>query len=94
VALFGCFVFVFLLGAAFAAFGRRHLNTVFAVARNNTMESSQIHSGLWHQGRQFGNEIQRLEDDMGCPIIVPFFVQNACLVAEATSPLDFIICFA
>ncbi len=61
VALFECFVFVFFSGASFAAFGRRHIDPVFAVGRKYTMESSQIHSGLWHHGRQFGNEIQRLD---------------------------------
>jgi hypothetical protein len=64
VALFGCFVFVFLSGAAFASFGRRHIDTVFAVRRKNSMESGQVHSRLGNQGSQFADEIQRLENDM------------------------------
>jgi hypothetical protein len=51
VALFGCFVFVFLSGATFAAFGWRHINTVFAVGGKYAMEPSQIHSWFRNQGR-------------------------------------------
>jgi hypothetical protein len=39
VALFGCFVFVFLSGATFAAFGWRHINTVFAVGGKSESKS-------------------------------------------------------
>jgi hypothetical protein len=39
VALFGCLVFAFLSGAAFTAFGRRHLDTVFAVGRDKIARS-------------------------------------------------------
>ena len=35
VTLFGCFVFVFLVGTALASFGRRHINTVFTFGRKN-----------------------------------------------------------
>ncbi len=56
-----CFVFVFLSGATFAAFGWRHINTVFAVGGIYAMEPGQVHSGLRHQCRQLGNEIQRFE---------------------------------
>jgi hypothetical protein len=59
-ALFGCFVFVFLSGAAFAAFGRRHIYPVFAVGREYAMEPGQVYSRFRHQGSQLGNEIQRL----------------------------------
>ena len=64
VALFGCFVFVFLSGASFAAFGWRHISTVFAVGGKYTMEPSQVYSRFRHQCRQLGNEVQRFEDDM------------------------------
>ncbi len=64
VALFGCFVFVFLPCTTLAAFGRRHINTVFAVGGKYAVEPSQVHSRFWHQGSQFGNEIHRLEDDV------------------------------
>jgi hypothetical protein len=56
VPLFGCFVFVFLSGATFAAFGWRHINTVFAVGCKNTVKPCQIHSRLRDQRRQLGND--------------------------------------
>jgi hypothetical protein len=40
VPLFGCFVFVFLVGTALAAFSRRHIYPVFAVGREYTMTKS------------------------------------------------------
>lgn len=49
VTLFGCFVFVFLSGTAFAAFGPRHINPVFAVGGKYAMEPGQVHSGFWNQ---------------------------------------------
>ena len=61
VALFECFVFVFFSGASFAAFGRRHIDPVFAVGRKYTMESGQVYPGLWHLCSQLGDEIQRLD---------------------------------
>ncbi len=61
IALCRYFVFAFLSSAAF---GRRHVYPVFAVGREYTMDPDQIHPGLWHQRRQLGNEIQRLEDDV------------------------------
>ena len=64
VVLFRCFVFVFLSGAALAAFGRPHIYPVFAVGRKHTMETCQIDSGLRHQRRPASNEIQRLKDHM------------------------------
>jgi len=68
--LFGCLVFVFLAGAAFTTFSRRHLNTVFAVGYEHTMEPGQVDSWLGNQGRQLGDEIQRLENDMRGSIIL------------------------
>ena len=62
VALFGCFVFVFLWGATLIACGQRHINTVFAFGRKNTVKSSQVHSGFRHQRGQLGDEIQQFED--------------------------------
>lgn len=73
VALFGCFVFLFLSGATFAAFSRRHIYPVFAVGGKYAMEPGQIHSGFRHQCRQLGNEIRRLEHDMSSPIAVGRF---------------------
>ena len=40
VALFGCFLFVFLSGATFGVFGRRHIYPVFAVGRERAMTKS------------------------------------------------------
>ena len=57
--LFGCFIFVFLSGAAFNPLSRRHLDTVFAVGCKHTMEPGQVDPWFGNQGRQLGNEIQR-----------------------------------
>ena len=57
VPLFGCFVFVFLVGTALAAFSRRHIYPVFAVGREYAMEPGQVYSRFRHQGSQLGNEI-------------------------------------
>ncbi len=38
VPLFGCFIFVFLVGTALAAFSRRHIYPVFAVGREYAVE--------------------------------------------------------
>jgi hypothetical protein len=65
VALFGCSVHGFSTRIALSAFGRRHINTLFAVGGKYSMEPCQIHSRLRDQRRQLGNEIQRFEDDMG-----------------------------
>ena len=69
-ALFGCFVFIFLRCATFAPFGRRHITPIFAVWSENAVEPGQIHPRLGHQRRQLADEIQRIEDDMGCAIVV------------------------
>lgn len=61
------------MGSPFASFSRRHINTVFAVGGKYAVEPGQVHSGLWNKGRQLGNEIQRLEDDMSSPIGVGRF---------------------
>ena len=53
VALFGCFVFVFLSGASFASFGRRHINTVFAVGGKYAMKPDQVHAWFRDKRRQF-----------------------------------------
>jgi len=63
----------FLSGATFAAFGWRHINTVFAVGCKNTVKPCQIHSRLRDHRRQLGNEIQRFEDDMRGAITVGRF---------------------
>ena len=63
--LFRGFVFDFLTGASFAAFGWRHIKTVFAVGGKYTVETGQVYSRFRHQCRQLGNEIQRLKDAVG-----------------------------
>jgi len=73
VALFGCFVIVFLSGAAFAAFGRHHIYPVFAVGRDYAVEPGQVYSRFRHQGSQLGNDIQRLKDDVRGSITVGRF---------------------
>jgi hypothetical protein len=65
-ALFGCFIFVFLSGMSSASFGRRHIDTVSAIWTvrrfgNYSMEPCQVYSGLWHQRRQFVDKIQRIK---------------------------------
>lgn len=63
-ALFGCFVFIFLPSLSSAAFGRRHIDPIFAVRREHAMKPGQIHARPEYQGSQFADEIQRIEDDM------------------------------
>jgi hypothetical protein len=50
-----------------------YIDTVFTVGGKYSMEPSHVHSGLWYQGGQLGNEIQRLEADMGSAIAVGRF---------------------
>ena len=69
-ALFWCFILIFLPDMSSAAFGRRYIDTVFAVRREHAVEPGQIHPRLGHQRRQFSDEIQRIEDDMGGAIVV------------------------
>jgi hypothetical protein len=47
--------------AALAPFGWRHPRSVFAVRSKYTVKPRQVDSGFRHQGRQFGNEVHRLE---------------------------------
>jgi hypothetical protein len=75
-ALFGCFIFVFLSGMSSASFGRRHIDTVSAIwtmrrSDKYSMEPCQVYSGLWHQRRQFADKIQRFKDDVseGRPVV-------------------------
>ncbi len=72
VVLCGCFVFVFLAGSSLTSFGRRHINPVFAIGCVHPVELSQVHSGLRHQCRQLGNEVQTALTD----IIGSFDAQN------------------
>jgi len=72
-ALFGCFVFVFLSGMSSASFGRRHIDTVSAVWSKYSMEPCQLHSRLGDQGSQFADEIQPSEDDVGRAITIRRF---------------------
>ena len=55
---------------ALASLGRGDQGTVFAVRGKYTMKSCQIHPWFWHQGRQPGDEVQWLENDMGGAIPV------------------------
>jgi hypothetical protein len=73
VALFRCFVFVFLSGAAFATFARRHIYPVVTVGREYAAQPRQVDSRFWHQRCQPGDEIQRLEDDVRSAIAVGRF---------------------
>jgi hypothetical protein len=57
VSLFGCFVFVFLVGTALAAFSRRHIYPVFAVGCEYAMKPGQVYSRFRYQGSQLDNEI-------------------------------------
>jgi len=75
-ALFGCFIFVFLSGMSSASFGRRHIDTVSAIwtmrrSDKYSMEPCQVYSGLWHKRRQFADKIQRFKDDVseGRPVV-------------------------
>jgi hypothetical protein len=65
VALCGCLVFAFLSDTAFTALGRCHIDSMFAVGCEHSMEPGQVDSWLGNQGRQSGDDIQGLEYDMG-----------------------------
>jgi hypothetical protein len=73
VLLLWCFFFVFIVGTALAAFSRRHIYPVFAVGREYAVKPGQIYSRFRHQCNQFGNEIQRLKDDVRRAITVGRF---------------------
>ena len=45
--------------------GRRHPSPVLAVRREHAVNAGQVDPGFGHQRRQTGDEIQRLEDDVG-----------------------------
>ena len=65
---------------AFSPLCRCHQRTVFAMRGKYTMESCQVDSGPGHQCGQPGNEIHRLEDDVGGPIPI----RRLQLVADLT----------
>ena len=94
VALFGCFVFVSLSGAAFAVFGRRHIYPVFAVGREYAVVPGRVYPRFLHQGSQLGNEIQRLKDDVrgaiavGCFELIPGYSPRVSVTAVSLIPLD------
>ena len=44
--------------------------SVFAIRRENTMDSGQVHSWFGHQSRQLANKIQRFEYDMNRAVVV------------------------
>jgi hypothetical protein len=73
VALFGCFVSIFLPCVTLTTFVGRHVSPVFAVGRELPMETGQVHSRFRRQRRQLGDKIQRLEDDVRGPIAVGRF---------------------
>lgn len=50
--------------AALAPLGRSHQIPVFAVGGKHTVVTGEVDSWPRHQGRQPGNEIQRLKDDV------------------------------
>ena len=56
-----------------ATLGRRHLNAVFAVGREDAVETCEVDSWLGYQRGQFGNEVQRLKDHMSRAIAVRSF---------------------
>ena len=46
------------------------MNSVLAVGGEDSVETGEVDSGLWHQGGQSGNKINRLEYDMSSAITV------------------------
>jgi hypothetical protein len=57
---------------------------LLAIGGKYAMEKCQVDSRLWHQGRQPGDEIQRLKDDVGHAISVwrLQFVSNVAIRGE------------
>ena len=87
VALFRGFVFSFLVGSALTPFGRRHLDTVFAVRCEHTVESGEVDPWLGNQSSQLGNEIQRLKDDVRRAITVGRFeLSTSCTPTSIFTP--------
>ena len=56
--------------ASLAAPGRCDPCAVLAVRGKDAVESCQVHARLGHQGRQPGDEVQRLEDDVGGTVAI------------------------
>jgi hypothetical protein len=50
-----------------APLGRRYPHTKFAIGRENPVKARQICAWLRYQGRQLGNEVQRLKYDVRSP---------------------------
>lgn len=73
VTLFGCFVLFRLRWVTLPTPGRRHFGAVFAVGCKYPIEPGQVDSRLRYQCRQFDDEFQRLEDDVGGAIVVGRF---------------------
>ncbi len=59
--------------AALAPLGRGYPCSMFAVRGEYTVKPRQVDSGFGYQGRQSGNEIHRLEDDVGRAIPIRGF---------------------
>ncbi len=57
---------------------------MFAIRGEYTMKTCQVGSGFGHQGRQFRDEVDRLEDDVSGAIPVGRFqlVPNLSLVRQ------------
>lgn len=71
--LFRSLVFILMMLGTFAAFGRCHYETVIAIGCKYSMEACQVYSYLRNQCGQFGDKIQRLEDDVGGSVTIRCF---------------------
>ncbi len=79
VPLFGCFVFVFLVGTALATFSRRHIYPVFAVGRDKI---------VWNDFEQL-QLARRVEGRM--PGIIRYGTGSGLLSVSAPGQPDFMI---
>ena len=63
---------------AFAALCRRHLHAMLAVGGEYPVKAGKVNSWLGHQGGQSGDEVQRLEDDVGGAVAIGGFDVQGC----------------
>ena len=64
VALFGCFIFIFLPGMSSAAFGRRHINPIFAIWSKRAIIWSGLPSALAPARQSLVSELGELSQSI------------------------------
>ena len=67
----------------------RHQRSVLAVGREHAVESRQVDPGLWDQRGQPGDQVQRLEDNMGRAVAIRrlLLVADVAVRGDRQAPL-------